>query len=196
MESDILSIILDHIKQIAVEDRDRPYKIAIDGRCAAGKTTLAGKLAEQLECSVIHMDHFFLRPEQRTKERLAEPGGNIDYERFREEVLLSLKDGKVFSYQIFDCHRMDFHGMAKVDPAPFIIIEGTYSCRPDFFPYWDMTVFLDVSEEEQLHRILKRNGKEQLTQFVERWIPMEERYFEVFGIEGKCTVCSCDIGSL
>ena len=32
------------------------------------------------------MDDYFLQPYQRTEERLAEPGGNVDYERFKEEI--------------------------------------------------------------------------------------------------------------
>ena len=36
--------------------------IAIDGRCAAGKTTLAARLAKELGGDVIHMDDFFLPP--------------------------------------------------------------------------------------------------------------------------------------
>ena len=75
--------------------------VAIDGKCTSGKTTLASKLAEIYDCNVFHMDDFFLRPEQRTPERFAEVGGNVDYERFQEEVLLPLKDGKAFSYRPF-----------------------------------------------------------------------------------------------
>ena len=59
--------------------------VAIDGNCTAGKTTLAGKLAEIYDCNVLHMDDFFLRAEQRTPERYAEVGGNVDYERFRRK---------------------------------------------------------------------------------------------------------------
>ena len=71
--------------------------IAVDGRCAAGKTYLASRIKEAINCNVIHMDHFFLRPKQRTSERLKEPGGNVDYERFTEEVMKPLKEGKAFS---------------------------------------------------------------------------------------------------
>ena len=67
--------------------------IAVDGRCASGKTTLAATLEEETGCNVVHMDDFFLRPEQRTPQRLAEPGGNVDYERFRQEVILPLSRG-------------------------------------------------------------------------------------------------------
>ena len=67
--------------QALPQDR-QPLIVALDGRCASGKTTLAALLQQQTGCSVVHMDHFFLRPEQRTRERLEQPGGNVDYERF------------------------------------------------------------------------------------------------------------------
>ena len=70
--------------------RKRPLVIALDGRCGSGKSTLSRRLSDTYPCSVIHMDDFFLRPEQRTEERLSETGGNIDYERFEEEVIRPL----------------------------------------------------------------------------------------------------------
>ena len=70
--------------------------VAIDGKCASGKTTLAAELAEIYDCNVFHMDDFFLRPEQRTQQRFAESGGNVDYERFREEVLFPLLSGSYY----------------------------------------------------------------------------------------------------
>ena len=64
---DVYSVLLHEINS----HRKDPMMIAIDGRCAAGKTTLADRLKEEFDCSVIHMDHFFLQPKQRTKQRLA-----------------------------------------------------------------------------------------------------------------------------
>ena len=76
--------------------------VAIEGNCTAGKTTLAMKLEQLYDCNVFYMDDFFLRPKQRTLKRFAEVGGNVDYERFQEEVLLPLKTGKAFTYRPFD----------------------------------------------------------------------------------------------
>ena len=45
--------------------------------------------------------------------------------------------------------------------------------------------------EEQLQRILRRNGPEKLQMFRERWIPMENKYFEAFEIEKKSMVIDC-----
>ncbi len=55
--------------------RQERLLLAIDGGSASGKTTLAALLAQRYGCPVFHMDDFFLRPEQRTPQRLAEPGG-------------------------------------------------------------------------------------------------------------------------
>lgn len=73
--------------------------IAMDGRAAAGKTTLAEELAVTLGGAVVHMDDFFLPGELRTPERLAAPGGNVHAERFVEEVCLICGGGEAFRYR-------------------------------------------------------------------------------------------------
>ena len=80
-----------HLKTIlaridALLSRQDRVIVAIEGSCGSGKTTLAALLAKHRDCNVFHMDDFFLRPHQRTPERFAQPGGNVDYERFREEI--------------------------------------------------------------------------------------------------------------
>ena len=52
-----------------------PVRLAIEGGSASGKTTLGKILAERYDCTVFHMDDFFLRAEQRTAARFAEPAG-------------------------------------------------------------------------------------------------------------------------
>ena len=106
--------------------------VAIDGKGTSGKTTFASKLAEVYDCNVFHMDDFFLRPEQRTPERFAEVGGNVDYERFREEVLLPLRSGRAFSYRPFDCSTFTLAAPVAVAPKRLNIIEGTYSHHPSW----------------------------------------------------------------
>ena len=157
--------------------------IAIDGRCAAGKTTLAAWLSEKLGGDVIHMDDFFLPPMLRTKERSAEAGGNVHYERFISEVLPQLKERKSFSYQRFDCSKMELGNQVPVKNKGIVLVEGAYSCHPVFGDYMDRKVFLDIDRNTQEERILFRNGKERLQDFKEKWIPMEEAYFAAFSIE-------------
>ena len=134
--------------------------IAMDGRAAAGKTTLAEELAVTLGGAVVHMDDFFLPGELRTPERLAAPGGNVHAERFAEEVLPYLRRGEAFRYRRFDCHRMDYNGWVEIPTVPVIIVEGAYSQHPRFGGYADLTVFCDIAPEEQKRRITARNGEE------------------------------------
>ena len=158
--------------------------VAIDGKCTSGKTTLASKLAELYDCNVFHMDDFFLRPEQRTPERFAEVGGNVDYERFLEEVLLPLKSSKTFSYRPFDCSTFTLSAPVIVTPKRLNIIEGTYSQHPYFRNPYDLKILLTIDEETQHRRILDR--PEFLhKRFFEEWIPMENRYFDALIREMK-----------
>ena len=160
--------------------------VAIDGRSAAGKTTLAALLRESNGCNVIHMDSFFLRPEQRTAQRLEEPGGNVDRERFEEEVLVPLLRGEPFSYRPFDCKKQEMAPAIQVTPHPVTVIEGAYCCHPLLAPVYDLTVFLSIGEAEQSRRILERNGESGLVAFGQKWIPLEESYFAAFGIRERC----------
>ncbi len=162
--------------------------LAIDGRCASGKTTLADKLKKELSCNVIHMDDFFLRPEQRHEARLSIPGENIDHERFLLEVLLPLSQGKSFSYRPFNCKTQDFSESVFVPKKAVTIIEGSYSCHEKLRGYYDICVFCDVEESEQLSRIQKRNGNEALEVFKNKWIPLEEKYFKAFNIKENCEI--------
>ena len=170
----------------ALAQSGRRVLVAIDGRCASGKTTLAGELSERYGWSVVHMDDFFLQPAQRTAERCAEPGGNLDRERFLSEVLAPLRDGKPVRFRPFDCHTMRLKEPVSLALSPVVLIEGAYSCHPLLWEFYDLRVFLTVDPAEQAERILRRNGPEGAAAFSRRWIPLEERYFAAFSIEKRC----------
>lgn len=156
--------------------------VAIDGRCASGKTTLAKRLSQVTGAGVVCMDDFFLPPELRTKERLSEPGGNVHYERFEKEVLTYLNNPRAFRYRCFDCSRMEYGAEREVPAGNLRIVEGAYSCHPFLGEYMGLRVFFDVTPDEQLKRIEQRNGRKTLETFQNIWIPMEERYFQYFQI--------------
>lgn len=162
--------------------------IAIDGRAASGKTTMANQLESVMDAAVIHMDDFFLPGELRTQERLAEPGGNIHYERFTQEVLPGLLNRESFDYRKFDCRVMDYAGRAQVKNSRIRIVEGSYSCHPVFGQYADIRVFTDIDPVTQMERIIMRNGDEMAERFKTQWIPMEEEYFARFNIKEKADI--------
>lgn len=164
--------------------------LAIDGRCGSGKSTLTERIAGEYSCSVIHMDDFFLRPEQRTEERLAEPGGNIDRERFMEEVLIPLKRGEQsFCYRRFDCSKQKLTETVRIEHGSLVIVEGVYSCYLSFRDCYDLTLFLSIDEQIQRARILERSGPQKLERFIQEWIPKEEDYFKTFCVKESCDFC-------
>ncbi len=177
------------IRKIAslLEKTDNRLIIAIDGRCASGKTTAAELISKLFDAQTVHMDDFFLPPELRYNERLNEIGGNIHYERFADEVLPNLRADTPFTHRVFDCSTFDYSKkLHTISPSNVVIVEGVYSLHPSFGEYYDIAVFADVTHSEQLARIKKRGDSALLQRFENEWIPMEERYFKAFGIQEKC----------
>ena len=177
--------ILSAAEKAAAEIPAKPCIIAIDGRCASGKTTLAEHLRHELLCDVIHADDFFLPPHRRTQERLETPGGNIDYERILSEVLLPLRENRNACYSPYDCKSNSFGEAITVPYGGIIILEGSYSCHPALWEYYDFHIFLSVSKDTQAERIRKRNTSS-ADVFFKRWIPLEEKYFEAYKIKEHC----------
>ncbi|MBE5868766.1 MAG: phosphoribulokinase [Lachnospiraceae bacterium] len=160
--------------------------LAIEGGSASGKTTLSQLLHEIYDCTVFHMDDFFLRPYQRTAERLAQPGGNVDRERFLQEVLLPLHQKQEVTYHPYDCHTRSLLSPITVMPTELTVIEGAYSMHPDLANYYNLSVFLDISPQLQEQRIQKRNSPEMAKRFLEEWIPLEQQYFRAMQIKNCC----------
>lgn len=159
--------------------------VAIDGPCASGKTTLAERLSEATGAGIVHMDDFFLPLWLRTDKRLSQPGGNVHYERFLEEVVPALRRGEDFTYRRFDCGKMELSEERKVCGRGVVLVEGTYSCHPKFGEYMDVRVFCQVEPAQQLRRIERRNGSEALEVFKRRWIPLENVYLETYPIRDR-----------
>lgn len=167
---------------------ERPVLIGIDGMCATGKTTLGYYLKEQFDCNLFHMDDFFLRPEQRLPDRMAEVGGNVDYERFYREVLEPFTRGEEVLYRPYCCQTGEIGQAENMLYKRLNIVEGSYSLHPFFGEIYDLKVFTESAPERQLQNIRERNGEEVLQRFVNEWIPKENAYFEKFRIREGCLV--------
>lgn len=162
--------------------------VAVDGNCASGKTTLANEIQLAFGGTVIHADSFFLPPFMRSDDRLSEPGGNFHYERFRSEVIDNLKSDMPFTYGVFDCRSGEITDIVTVDEQSLIIIEGSYCMHPKLSADYDLRIFCRTDLQTQLERIEKRNGSNALETFKNKWIPLENRYFNFFGIPDTCQI--------
>lgn len=162
--------------------------VALDGPCAAGKSTIGALLSQLYGCPLVHMDDFFLPQKQKTPARLSQAGGNIDAERFLEQVLLPVSQGAPARYQPYRCHTDDFGEWLEVPPSALTIVEGVYSLRPDLNPYYSIRCYIDAPWSIRRERLLKRCGESGLARFEALWIPLEQQYFETFQIASCCPI--------
>ena len=165
---------------IATLGAEERFVLAIDGRCCAGKSTLAKKLAQETGAALIHADDFFIP----MKNRCA-PGFvasiNLDEERFQREVLHPLFLGKDLYYGVFDCKTQTIREYISVPAGSSVILEGSYTLYPPFRFAYTHTLFLEISREEQRRRLLLREGA-RAKAFLERWIPLEEECFMKYSL--------------
>lgn len=169
-----------------LESKNSPVIIAIDGRCASGKSFLAKLFEKRFSCNVFHMDDFFLPFDMKTPKRLQEPGGNVHYERFKEEVLRGLQKHEAVTYRPYDCSKGMLREPIHKEFKNLTFIEGSYSLHKSLEKAYDYKIFLTIAPKVQQERILKRNGEKMLQNFIGKWIPMEEHYFSSLKIEAKC----------
>jgi len=168
-------------------------RVAIEGPCASGKSTLGAVLSDIYDCPLFHMDDFFLRPEQRTPERLAEPGGNVDYERFSREILTPLLSDRPVRYRPWLCHNRDFGPEITVPPAPLSIVEGCYCLRPDLRDSFQLRIWVETPWAVRRQRLLERGGPDCLARFEAQWIPLENRYFSHYDVARCCDLHFCGV---
>lgn len=193
-----VALLLPALQAIAAKMRQQSrVLVAIDGPCASGKTTCASKLSAVLgNVPIVHMDDFYTPHAQKTAERLAQPGGNADIERFCAEVLTPLQQDGHALYRPYSCRFDRLMDPIEVPDAQVCIIEGAYSLHPQTGRPYDVTLFLSAAPSLQKERILRRNGEAGWISFRDRWIPLEQQYFDAFHLpDERCIVLITDTGS-
>ena len=167
-----------------LDERSRVL-LCIDGPCGSGKTTMARQLVRITDAACIPMDDFYTPHPQKTPERLAQPGGNADIERLLSELLLPWRETGHGSYRPYLCAEDRFGALVEVPSRPLTILEGSYSLHPDIAALADVRVFLTIDEDEQLQRLLAREGADGLARFQQMWIPLERAYHAAFFLPDK-----------
>lgn len=173
---DVFKVVLQALREHRV--------ISIDGPCASGKTTIGKLLSSFLECPCIHMDDYFLQAYQRTTQRLEESGGNIDYERFHQEINEAWNQKEPIHMRSYDCSSQKLRKEVILEESPILIIEGSYAHHPFLDDMDAFKIFMDIDPASQIERLQKRS-LDRFDDFVQKWIPMETKYFEAFSIKEK-----------
>ena len=176
------------IRQLAA-GRDAPVVVALDGGSAAGKSTVAAMIANELGAAVIQTDDFFAAEitdaewDARTPAERARDA--IDWRRVRAEALEPLRAGRTARWHAFDFAagvRPDGTYAMRTDvveraPSTCIVLDGAYSTRPELADAIDLAVLIDVAVAVRHTRLSAREEQRWLAAWHKRWDAAEEHYF-------------------
>ncbi len=148
---DAASELAGHIRRIG-RDRPGPILVALDGRSAAGKSTLAAVVAPLVGAVVIDGDDFYSGGTAETWDAMsaAEKANHCMDWRRQRPVLEKLARGEAATWHPYDWEADD-GSLAPTpvicEPAPVIILDGAYSARPELADLFDLRVLLDAPAE-------------------------------------------------
>lgn len=191
--SEVISTLSDVVTSLNL---DHPTRVAIDGRSAAGKTTLADDLAaavrargrEVLRASI---DDFH-RPGHKHRSQRGEwtPRSyydeGYDYEAFCDLLLRPL--GPAGSRRcrpaLFDAFHDEWLPEAwhTIGDEAVAIIDGAFLLRPELASHWDYVIWLDIDMETMVERARRRDvawiksASEVEARYRRHWIPTHELY--------------------
>lgn len=165
--------------------------IAIDGDCGSGKTRLSEILEAVFDCNVFHMDDYYLPPAQRQPDWKAIPGGNMDFQRLKNQVLEPLSRGETVTTRSYCCQTGTFGPEQTLRPKAITVIEGSYSHHPELSGYYDRKIFLTCHKDIRLERLQRREG-DYISMFHALWIPMEELYHKTFPPDPDTCIINTD----
>jgi uridine kinase len=195
------SAVIDELaRRIAAEVRPHPLRVALDGRSAAGKTTLADELAgpiKRLGRPVIRASvDGFLRPaaERRRRGSLSPEGyylDTVDYPAVHAALLDPLGPGGSRRYRarFFDlASERPFAEPERIAPEDAVLlVDGVFLLRPELDHAWDYRVFVEVDEEHTLARGAARDAarfgsvRAAEERYRRRYLPGERLYVGAVG---------------
>lgn len=165
--------------EVRAAQKSGSYFVAIDGKSGTGKSTLAARLSECLDASVIEGDDFFaggvslLESPDATLADIC-----IDW-RSQAEVIRALRSRGAAVYFPFDWEAFDGtkSGASKeVRSKRIVIVEGVYSARPELRDLIDFSVLVELPEDLRMNRLLEREGE--IGPWERQWHRAENWYFE------------------
>ncbi len=172
----------------------RVLRVAVDGPDTAGKTTLADELANSITAKreVIRagIDGFHRSSADRHRRGRLSPEGayhdSFDHVAIRTVLLEPFGPGgnRWYRTAVFD-----YLTDTPVERAPrlapddaVLLFDGVFLLRPQLVDCWDLSIFVDISQEEVLRRAVARDaevmgGADSVRErYLRRYIPAQQLY--------------------
>ena len=139
--------------------------VGIGGRGAAGKSTLAARLAGAFPgVQIVATDVFF-------------DGNQFDLQRLRTDVVDELVAGRSATYEPWDWAEGAPSGTTvSVEPNGVVVIEGVCALHEMFRHDVAVRVWVDAPTDVRLDRAVARDGESSRSTWTEIWMPNEDAY--------------------
>jgi uridine kinase len=172
----------------------RPLKVAIDGRCASGKTSLADKLAQGLRPTGLNVlrpsvDGFHNPRAHRYRQGEYSAAGYYEdafnYQAIEDYLLrpLSQQSFPVLCRQLAHDVRADMPVNSPpiaVEANSVLLFDGVFLFRPELNAYWDFRILLDIDAATSVSRAVARDTADppEITRrkYAERYEPAWQIY--------------------
>jgi uridine kinase len=160
--------------------RQRTQLVGIDGGGGSGKSTLARGLEQATDdVTVVEFDDFYLplaERQARVSRGDTEIGGDFDWRRVRDQVLMPLSHDESAKYQRYDWPSDAPAEWHSVVIGGIVVVEGNYSTRRELFGFYDYTLWIDAPRDLRLERGVRRGGEDTRDRWLDEWMPEEDRY--------------------
>jgi uridine kinase len=163
--ADVLAALADAVLRTPAP---RPVRVGIDGRSAAGKTTLAGELAQRLEslgrsCARLSIDDFH-------------PPGYV------QRAIAGDFTPQSYPYEGYD---LEAFRRALCEPRDgILVVEAAYLFLPELCDCFELTIWLEIDFDTMLARAEKRDvawlgsAARVRERYEKYWIPRHRCYEE------------------
>ncbi len=124
------------------------------------------------------MDDFFLPSTQRPAGCGADKplGGDFDWQRLRDQVLIPLAHNQPASYQRYDWPTDMLAEWQTLAGCQVVIVEGVYALRHELRALYGLTIWIDCPRPIRLARGIVRDGETARAQWEHDWMPAEDHY--------------------
>jgi len=160
-----IKVFIPSVFDIAVKLPERPWILAVDGRSASGKSTLAKQLNHHIPRSaIVHTDD------------IAWHHSFFDWsDLLIEEILQPIRAGQAVSYIPPGWKTHNRSGSIDVAAnLDLLIIEGVGASRTEMMPFIDRSIWVQSDFDEARRRGIERDGgNEDAIQFWDEWMAAE-----------------------
>ena len=139
----------------------------------AGSLRSAGQTA-----AIVHFDDFFLPSAERPggSPGTKPIGGDFDWCRLRDEILLPLRANRVARYKRYDWTLDALAETHEMPPGGTVIVEGVYCTRKELADLYDVRVWIECPRDVRLARGIGRDGDAARERWQLDWLPSEDMY--------------------